>query len=108
MRSPRYKRYYTDYCSHMWRFFILNMDNPAVPLKQECDARAFSSCKKVYDQLNRDEQRILQDVYTLDPWTNRLSDIVLHVAQKRTCEPDAIWGLLTRSNHTVAKIRGLI
>lgn len=106
--TPKYKRHYTDYCSHMWRFYILNKDNPVLSLREECDVWAYHSCKKVFEQLNREEQRVLEDVYSVDPWSKRMTDIVIQVAQKRICEPNDIWRLLTNTNKAAAKARGLI
>ena len=107
MNFQKSKRFYTDYCAHMWRFFILNRIAP-VSLKEECDSRAYHSCKKIYDQLNREEQNIMEDVYSIDPYTMRMTEIVLHVAQKRYCTANDIWRLLAYTNKAVAKIRGLI
>ena len=102
------KRYYTDYCNHMWRFFILNRDNPAVRLDAECDARAYKCCQRIFGEFSREEQRILCQVYGADVRRMPMRAIVADVAYRKPCLEDDVWKLLNRANRSVAKLRGLI
>lgn len=101
------KRYYTDYCNHMWRFYIRNPNLNTEWLEREADRRAFRSCEKVFSELTKNEQAVIREYHELDiniPFMDRVGTVssVTCINSKDVC------GILARVNTKLAEARGLV
>lgn len=108
MESKGSKRYYTDYCNHLWRFYVRTPTfKERMDTAREADKRGFASCMKVFETLNTTETGVICEFHEMDvniPFIDRVGMVasMMHISRNDVCQ------ILARVNAKLAEARGLI
>ena len=109
MENKGSKRYYTDYCNHLWRFYVRtpHFADRMADTVREADRRGFASCAKVFGTLTKTEREIICEFHGMDvniPFPDRVGT----VASITCMNAKDVCGILARINTKLAEVRGLI
>lgn len=97
------KYYYTDFVTHVMRFYIKRDDSAT--FRNKCDELNYNACKLALNDFSADEVGIITSIY--ESGCDMNTSVIITSKRKRV-RPKAIWSLISKFERKVAENRGLI
>ena len=105
VRKLKVRCYYTDYVTHMIRFYLSTPETLQMEGKRKADIENWIAVQEVWHRLGLDDRNILEQIYKAH---FRLVEGVRIYCDKTSADPYKIWVLITKTYAAIAKRRGLV
>ena len=99
------KRYYTDYVTHMIRFYLSTPETLKTEGKRKVDIENWVAVQSVWHRLGADDKKVLEQIFTI---TYRIPESVRVYCDKTGADYDSVGLLVKRTCAAIARNRGLI
>lgn len=106
MAEKTSRNYYTDYVSHMIRFYISRPDGIQVREYSCAEVNNWHAVHAVFSDLDKEEAQLLTDVYRVIAMP--FSGAVSMCAYIHDMTENEVWKLIAHTNKRIAERRGLI
>lgn len=97
--------YYTDYVSHMVRFYLSTPETLQMEGKRKADIENWIAVQDIWRKLGADDKQVLIDVFKAH---HRLSEGVRIYCDRTGADNLDTWKLVTKTLSAIAKRRGLV
>lgn len=97
--------YYTDYVTHMVRFFLSTPDTLQMEGKRKADIDNWIAVQDVWHRLGADDKQVLMQIFKAH---HRLQEGVRIYCEDTGADNLKTWVLVTKTLAAIAKRRGLV
>ena len=104
-RKMKTRCYYTDYVTHMIRFYLSTPETLHMEGKRKADIENWIAVQDVWRKLGTDDKNILEQIYKAH---HRLAEGVRMYCENTGADNFKIWVLITKTCSSIAKRRGLV
>ena len=104
-RKMKTRCYYTDYVTHMIRFYLSTPETLHMEGKRKADIENWIAVQDVWRKLSFDDKNILEQIYKAH---HRLAEGVRMYCENTGADNFKIWVLITKTCANIAKRRGLV
>lgn len=104
VRDLKTRCYYTDYVSHMIRFYLSTPDTLQMEGKRKADIENWIAVQDVWHKLGADDKQVLIEVFKAH---YRLQEGVRIYCKKTGADERKVWVMVTKTYAAIAKRRGL-
>lgn len=104
-RKMKTRCYYTDYVTHMIRFYLSTPETLHMEGKRKADIENWIAVQDVWRKLGTNDKKILEQIYKAH---HRLAEGVRMYCDETGADNFKIWVLITKTCSSIAKRRGLV
>ena len=104
-RKLKVRCYYTDYVTHMIRFYLSTPDTLRMDGKRKADIENWIAVQDVWRKIKDDDKQMLMEIYKAH---YKLQEGVRIYSEKSGADLHDIWVLITKTYSAIAKRRGLV
>ena len=104
VRKLKVRCYYTDYVTHMIRFYLSTPETLQMDGKRKADIENWIAVQDVWRKIKDEDKQVLIEIYKAH---YKLQDGVRMYCENKGADPHDIWVLITKTYAAIAKRRGL-